>query len=248
MKKYWEVVWNKEAKENEIRIDGDIGESIWGWLFDQDEVTAKAFREELKAFKGKNVTLWINSNGGSLYEASQIYTALKEHKGKITVKIDGTAISAASIIAMAGDEVLMSPTSVMMIHNPWSWAEGDVEDMKKTIGMLEQAKEDCMNAYQLKTGRSRKDISELMDADTWMGPKKAIEEGFADGMLYESAVDEKISAGVIDGARMVFAGAKRPSLQEVLESHKKVIDESHGQVPVDAYTKLIRINERRSTL
>ena len=88
-----------------------------------------------------NITVWINSNGGEVFAASVIYTALKAHKGKVTVKVDGTAISAASVIAMAGDKILMSPTSVMMIHNPLTYAEGEVKDMQKAIDILTEVKE-----------------------------------------------------------------------------------------------------------
>ena len=106
-----------------------------------------------------------------------------EYKGNITVKIDGMAASAASVIAMAGTEVLMSPTSLMMIHNPLTFAIGDSDEMRKAIEMLDEFKESIINAYELKTGQSRVKLSHLMDAETWMNANKAIELGFADGVL-----------------------------------------------------------------
>lgn len=202
--RFWNWVKNEENNDTELRIDGDIGESFWGWLFDLDEVSPKKFREELKQHKGKDLTVWINSNGGDVYAASQIYTALKEHKAKITVKVDGTAISAASVIAMAGDNIVMSPTSVMMIHNPWSGLQGEAKDMRHMADVLDEVKETIVNAYQLKTGLSRDEISQMMDDETWMGARKATEKGFADGMLFEDENSDDIASGMVNGARLVF--------------------------------------------
>ena len=108
---------------------------------------------------------------------------LIDYKGSVTVKIDGIAASAASVIAMAGTEVLMAPTSLLMIHNPLTVAIGDTEEMQKAIAMLDEVKESIINAYALKTGLSRLKISNFMDAETWLNAQKAIELGFADGML-----------------------------------------------------------------
>lgn len=246
MKKFWNVVMNQETEENEIRIDGDIGFSFWGWLFGDDQITGKTFRRDLVQFKGKDIVLWINSNGGSVFDASQIYTALKEHDGKVTVKIDGTAISAASVIAMAGDEILMSPTSVMMIHNPWTYQEGEAKDMQKAIDMLNEVKDTIMNAYQAKTGKPREEISRLMDEETWMSAKKAVDMGFATGVLYEKELSEDAQNGLVGGAKMVFASLKRPSLHEALKEVKE--EEASRQVPVDLYNKIITINERKEKL
>lgn len=204
--KFWNMK-NQTDGTAEIRIDGDIvsSDSFWGWLFDIDEVTPKAFREELAEHKGKDLTVWLNSNGGDVYAASAIYTALMEHDAKVTVKVDGTAISAASVIAMAGDEILMSPTSVMMIHNPWTFVEGEAKDLERYVTILNEVKETILNAYEIKTGMTRDEISLLMDEETWMGARKAIENGFADGMLYdEDPVEEGVQNGMLQGARMVF--------------------------------------------
>ena len=141
-------------------------------IFGEEEQTAKGIREEIRKMDGQDITVWINSNGGECIAASVIYTALREHKGKVTVKVDGSAISAASVIAMAGDEILMSPTSVMMIHNPLTYAEGEVKDMEKAIRVLTEVKETIVNAYAAKTGKPREEISRLMDEETWMGAKK----------------------------------------------------------------------------
>lgn len=130
-----------------------------------------------------DITLWINSPGGDCIAAAQIYNMLMDYKGNVTVKIDGIAASAASVIAMAGRKVIMSPVSMLMIHNPMTMAMGDTKEMEKAISMLSEIKESIINAYELKTGMSRAKIARLMDAETWMDANKAMELGFADEML-----------------------------------------------------------------
>lgn len=147
------------------------------------------FRNELFSGKGP-ITLWINSPGGDCIAASQIYTMLMDYPDEVTVKIDGIAASAASVIAMAGTKVLMAPTALMMIHNPATITIGDHEDMKRAIEMLDEVKESIINAYEIKTGVSRIKLSHLMDAETWMNANKAIELGFADDVLKDEKQSE----------------------------------------------------------
>lgn len=123
--------------------------------------------------------------------AAQIYNMLSAYNGKVTVKIDGIAASAASVIAMSGDTVLMSPVSMMMIHNPATIAFGDHNEMQKAIDMLAEVKESIINAYVIKTGQSRAKLSHLMDAETWMDATKAVELGFADDILTRAAFPPK---------------------------------------------------------
>jgi len=183
-RQFWNWVRNEDGTRI-LTIDGVIAEESW---FD-DDVTPKLFREQLNAGTG-DVVIWVNSPGGDCVAASQIYAMLMDYKGHITVKIDGIAASAASVIAMAGTEVLMSPTSLLMIHNPLTVAIGDSEEMQKAIAMLDEVKESIINAYELKTGMSRAKLAHLMDAETWMNANKAIELGFVDGVL----ADEKKQA------------------------------------------------------
>lgn len=171
--------------ERTLFLNGTIAEESW---FD-DDVTPKLFKDELLAGEG-NITVWINSPGGDCVAAAQIYNMLTNYKGKVTVKIDGIAASAASVIAMAGNEVYMSPVSMMMIHNPATMAWGDHTEFAKAIEMLDEVKESIINAYVLKTGLSRAKLSHLMDSETWMNANKAIELGFADGTLSRDK-DEK---------------------------------------------------------
>lgn len=181
-KKFWE--WKNQAPMEEapemrtLFLNGTIAEESW---FD-DDVTPQLFKDELMAGEG-DITLWINSPGGDCVAAAQIFNMLRDYPGNVTVKIDGLAASAASVIAMAGDTVLMSPVSMMMIHNPATMAVGDHAEMQKAIEMLDEVKESIINAYVLKSGLSRAKLSHLMDAETWMNANKAVELGLADGIL-----------------------------------------------------------------
>ena len=166
-------------------LNGTIAEESW---FD-DDVTPALFREELNAGTG-NITVWINSPGGDCVAAAQIYNMLMDYPYNVTVKIDGLAASAASVIAMAGTTVEMSPVAMMMIHNPATVAIGDSEEMKKAVKMLDEVKESIMNAYEIKTGLARDKISKLMDAESWFNAKKAVELGFADKILFAEGQDE----------------------------------------------------------
>ena len=141
------------------------------------------FRSELQKHSG-DVTVFINSPGGDVFAASQIYTMLRNHSGKVTVKIDGIAASAASVVAMAGDETLISPTGMLMCHNPMTCAMGNKADMEKAIELLEEVKESIINAYETKSHLSRNKIAKLMSDETWLNAKKAHEMGFVDGILF----------------------------------------------------------------
>ena len=178
MKKFWNWARDEDSGARTLYLDGTIAEESW---FD-DDVTPKAFKTDLIAGEG-DIVIWINSPGGDCIAASQIYAMLMDYKGNVTVKIDGIAASAASVIAMAGTTVLMAPTALMMVHNPLTVAIGDSEEMRKAIAMLSEVKESIINSYEIKTGLSRTKLSHLMDSETWLSANKAIELGFADGLL-----------------------------------------------------------------
>ena len=199
-KKFWR--WKNQAPETGqegevervLELYGTIAEESW---FD-DDVTPQMFREELFAGNGP-VTIWLNSPGGDCIAASQIYSMLMDYTGSVTVKIDGIAASAASVIAMAGTTVLMAPTALMMIHNPMTMAFGDSGEMQKAIEMLDEVKESIVNAYEIKSGMSRAKISHLMDSETWMNANKAIELGFADDTLKDEKLTAEIPAYAFSG-------------------------------------------------
>lgn len=161
-----------------LRISGTIAEESW---FD-DDITPGIFAAELNAGSGP-VTIWLNSPGGDVVAAAQIYNMLIDYPGEVTVNIDGIVASAASVIAMAASTVAMSPVSMLMIHNPATMTVGDKDELARAMSMLESVKDSIINAYQLKTGLSRAKLSKLMDAETWMDARAAIDMGFADELL-----------------------------------------------------------------
>ena len=146
-RKFWN--WVKNEGERTLFLNGEISDETWY----EDSVTPKLFKQELEADEG-DISVWINSPGGDVFAASQIYNMLKNYSGKVTVKIDGLAASAASVIAMAGDEVMMSPVSMLMIHNPATVAIGDSKEMQKAIEMLDEVKESIINAYEVRPDRA----------------------------------------------------------------------------------------------
>ena len=216
MKKFWK--WKNQAQTEtmpEARtlfLNGTIAEESW---FD-DDVTPQLFKEELNAGSG-DITVWINSPGGDCVAAAQIYNMLMDYTGNVTVKIDGLAASAASVIAMAGGDVYMSPVSMLMIHNPSTIAIGDSEEMLRAKALLDEVKESIINAYELKSGMSRAKLSHLMDAETWMNANKAIEMGFADKIMF--ADGEKTTSDSLIFSRMAVTNSlisklpKQPKLK-----------------------------------
>ena len=179
MKKFWNFVKNEDTEETELLFNGPISEDTWFG----DEVTPALFRDELSKVKG-DLTVWLNSPGGDVFAASQIYTMLRNHKGKVTVKINALAASAASVVAMAGDETLIAPTAMLMIHDPACFASGNKADMEKAIELLEEVKESIINAYEEKCHLSRAKIAKMMSEETWLNAKKALQLGFVDGILF----------------------------------------------------------------
>ena len=200
MKKFWNwktrTVTNQETQEQiqerTLFLNGTIAEESW---FD-DDVTPQLFKNELNSGSG-DVTVWINSPGGDCVEAAQIYNMLMDYKGSVTVKIDGIAASAASVIAMAGTKVLVSPVSMLMIHNPMTAAFGNSDEMQRAIEMLGSVNDSIINAKEIKTGLSRAKLSHLMDAETWMDANKAVELGFADEIIQRSTETENVAAPTV---------------------------------------------------
>ena len=185
-KKFWNWVRNEDTGSCTLVLNGQISDETWFG----DEVTPGLFRDELQSCEG-DITVWINSPGGDVFAAAQIYNMLMEYPGNVDVRIDGIAASAASVIAMAGNKVSMSPVAMMMIHNPMTVAMGDKKVMQQAIDMLDEIKESIINAYELKTGQTRTKIAHMMDAETWFNAKKAVELGFADDILYTGDSDKK---------------------------------------------------------
>ena len=184
MQKFWNWI-HDDSGGRTLRLEGPIdSESFWG-----DEVTPQAFRDELYAEEG-DITVWINSPGGNVFAAAEIYTMIRDYPGSVTVRIASIAASAASVVAMAGNLVQISPTGLLMIHDPSTIAMGNAREMEKAITTLNEVKESIINAYAFKTGLSRNRISKLMSDETWLNAKKAVELGFADEILFEDKPKE----------------------------------------------------------
>ena len=236
-RKFWNWVKNDEAdefgSERTLYLNGEISEETWYG----DEVTPRLFKDELDAGSG-NITIWINSPGGDVFAAAQIYNMLMDYPHDVTVKIDGLAASAASVIAMAGTKVCMSPVAMLMIHNPATVAIGDAAEMKKAIDMLAEVKESIMNAYEIKTNLSRTVISHYMDAETWFNAKKAVELGFADEILFST--EEKQDAPDNMTAMQFSRAAVTNSLLSKLIP-KKVEKKNDTWVPISQLEKRLSL-------
>lgn len=230
-RKFWNWVKNENDESRTLFLNGEISDETWYG----DEVTPQMFKEELQDGEG-DITVWINSPGGDVFTAAQIYNMLMDYKGNVTVKIDGLAASAASVIAMAGTEVQMSPVAMMMIHNPATIAIGDSSEMKKAIDMLDEVKESIMNAYEIKTGLSRSRISHLMDAESWFNAKKAVELGFADKLLFSKEETEAEEEKELEMEAVMFS---RKAVTNSLMS--KLISKPEKKTPIEQLEKRLSL-------
>ena len=226
---WWNWERDEESGVRTLYLDGVIAEESW---FD-DDVTPKAFKADLFAGEG-DIVIWLNSPGGDCIAASQIYAMLMDYPGNVTVKIDGIAASAASVIAMACTKVLMAPTALMMVHNPLTVAIGDSEEMQKAIAMLSEVKESIINAYEIKTGQSRVKLSHLMDAETWLNANKAIELGFADSILE----DKK---NRIQSDDVTYAFSRRAVTNSLLNKVRPKIPKPPKGIPIESLEKRLSL-------
>lgn len=223
-----------QSQERILFLNGTIAEESW---FD-DEVTPALFKDELDSGEG-DITVWINSPGGDCIAAAQIYNMLMNYKGNVTVKIDGIAASAASVIAMAGNKVIVSPVSMIMIHNPATIAAGDTSEMQKAIAMLDEVKESIINAYEIKTGLSRAKLSHLMDAETWMDANSAIEMGFADEIMQRDTQDDELE---IPNVSMTFSRASvTNSLMEKMAEKCKIAQKAKNEIASDSLLERLEL-------
>lgn len=188
----------------ELYVTGEIAEEGW-W---GDETTPDEFEKELYGGKGA-VDMWISSPGGDVFAAAKIYNSISQYQGgKVTAYVYGLCASAATVITMAASEVRMSPTALMLIHNPYTIAIGESEDMKKTAGQLDAVKETIINAYAKRTGMKRSELSEYMNQEKAFDATEAIELGFADGLI-ESEQDKFSAAPVSNTAMARFYNSVR---------------------------------------
>ena len=174
MKKWFEII--NKADRAEIWIYEQIGEDFWTG----GGVTAQSFQKELAGIKASQIDLHINSPGGEVFDGITIYNLIKQHPANVTTYIDGLAASIASVIALAGDKVVMAENALFVIHNPWGFAMGDATEMRRTADLLDKIGGSLITAYTAKSGQEAHDITAWMDAETWMTAKEAQEWGFID--------------------------------------------------------------------
>ncbi|MHB1154866.1 MAG: head maturation protease, ClpP-related [Eubacteriales bacterium] len=231
MTNFWKwTVENNTANEGEplleqasvrvLSLEGFIAEESWY----ADDITPAIFKRELHNHASEapdDIIVRITSGGGDCFAAALIYDMLKEYGGKVTVEVHSLAASAASVIAVAGDKLLMSPLAILMIHNPTTVAIGEVNDFKAAINLLTEVKESIINAYTDKTKLPRSKVAKMMDDETWMSANKAMELGFVDGILYNN--NELLTDEPADG----FLYNKRKvnnCLVNKLIKHEKPVD------------------------
>lgn len=193
MKKFWQFK-NKTEDSGELMLYGDISNSTW-W---GDEVTPKDFKKDLDALGDiKSLDIFINSGGGDVFAGQAIHSMLKRHEAYKTVYVDGLAASIASVIAMAGDKVIMPVNAMMMVHKAWTIAMGNSDDFRKLAEDMDKIDESIVATYQAKTGKDEAEINQLMQDETWMTAEEAVKNGFADEIEKEKKVAATLHGGFL---------------------------------------------------
>ena len=217
--KFWNLVKNEEEKTAELILYGSIGSDEY-W----DDISDKVFKQDIENLGDvENITLHINSPGGSVFSAVAIANTLKNHKAKVIANIDGLAASAATIITSACDTVRMPKNALFMIHNPITFAYGNNQEMQKTVEMLDKVKNSIIETYLNKTKTDKETLSELMDNETWMNAEEAKEYGFIDEILDENVEKEVIENKLIIN-NMAFDISKFKNFKEKKIQEPRVIN------------------------
>lgn len=225
-----------------ISIKGDIISDRQQRFYDWLGIAGASPSKVIAALpKGKrDVEVIINSGGGDVFAGSEIYTALREYEGNVTVKIVGVAASAASVIAMAADKVLMSPTALMMIHNvSIPSASGDYRALEKKVQALKSANQSIINAYKAKTGKGDEELTVLMDNETWFNAEKAVQEGFVDEILAFSKDENKENQLVASFNETFLTPEAIEKLEAFIENESAPPIKNTGQL--EARFKLLKL-------
>lgn len=248
--RFYNFVNNAESEEANLYISGDIisqeEKDFWqAWGFDASGTSENDFKQQLDACSGKNINVYIDSYGGDVIVASAIYSMLREYKGKKVVKISSIAASAASVIAMAGDEVLMSPTAFLMIHDPLTQVYGNITEVKQTLNALESIKEGIINAYERKSNLSREKISKLMSDETWLDYNTALKYGFIDGELGAQAnlLDEGFLNSLKQNQMRIYNSFKPKTVESPKngETQKPESSVEHKQKTAEAHKQMLAL-------
>ena len=241
--------WNMTKTTNdevEIKIHGDIGESWWG-----ESISSADFVKELQevAKDAKTIIVGINSAGGSVFDGLAIRSALENHPAHVIVRVEGWAASIASIIAMAGDEIEMALGSMMMIHNPWTFSGGESKELREVADVLDQIRESLVDVYEARTKKSREEIIQMMDEETWMTAKEAVEKGFADRVEHTNLVNAFASAnGPIVNGVIMRAFKNAPPLTEQPtnkgDEDVKTVEEFKSKYP-ELYEEVVNVGVKQ---
>lgn len=219
--RFWQIrAAANEPSVGELLLYGDISSSSW-W---GDEVTPKQFKGDLDALGDiSELRVYINSDGGDVFAGHAIHSMLKRHKAHVTVYVDGLAASVASVIAMAGDEVIMPANAMMMIHDPWTWGAGNAKQFRKLADDLDKIGESIVAAYEGKTGLSSEEITSIMDAETWLTASEAVEMGFADTIEESKHIAASLRNGalVVQGQTFDLSRYRNPPKLMVVEPEKE---------------------------
>jgi len=215
--------WQPEVRAADTDAHISIYEPI-GAEWDGTGVTARRIGAALRSIGPRDVTVSINSPGGDFFEGVAIYNLLREHPARVTVRVVGLAASAASVIAMAGDDILIGDGAFFMVHNAWAVAVGNRHDMQAAAGLLEPFDAAMADLYAKRTGMKQEEVVKLMDAETWLGAKAALQDGFATGMLDDQQITHDTQASTrtkplaLIEASMAKAGYSRSARRDVLKA------------------------------
>ena len=206
MNKFWSWAETKETGERVLRLEGMITSDEWVAEC-VGGVTARQFKAELNSGTG-DITVLINSEGGDCFVAAEIYNALRDYRGRVRIVIDAVAFSAASMIAMAGDSIEISPVGMIIIHNPWTGTIGDADEFKMVANQLDSVKENIINAYEQKTHLPRTKLAKMMDEETFIHARKAVELGFADKIIGEENLSAETANDSMSSRQQIMNGIK----------------------------------------
>lgn len=222
-------------------IVSDDVQRIYDWVGIEATSPSK-INQALATSNKKDIEVIINSPGGNVFAGSEIYTALKEHVGNVTVKIVGVAASAASVIAMAADKILMSPTANMMIHNVSTTVSGDYRQMQHAAAVLESTNQSIMNAYKTRTNKTDAELKEMMDAETWFNAQSAVENGFADEVMFEQQQQHTSTFVASFGAMLNDEAVMK--IKQLIEAEENAANNKQ-QMELQARLKLLQLNGGR---
>lgn len=213
---------NKKLKIKGVIIPNDY-KWVYDW-FEMDSTCPKDVDDFLNGLNGEDIEIEINSGGGDVYSGSEIYTTLKGYSGDVHTKITGVAASAASVIAMAGKKVSISPTAQIMIHNVYSMAGGDYRDLQHEADVLKNYNKSIANAYRLKTGASEETLLKMMDEETWFNAQQALEHKLVDEVLFDENLQLVANSNISQMIPLEVINKIRNTIKNPLNSQKNETD------------------------